>query len=443
MSDPEAGLEGAAWADAAVLQDRPGGERRGGWTAASVYTLAFLTLISTFNYFDRSVLSLVLPLIKREMRLTDTALGVLSSVVMVYAVVGVPVGALADRWSRRNVIGLGFAFWSLMTALTGFAGNVWQLGTARLLMAVGESCGVAPSNAMLSRIFSRRSLALAVAIFGCGSSIALIAFSPLAGVIADHYGWRAAFLLAGLPGLVLAPVFLLTVKEAGRSAAPTAEDRAGFRETWAFLAGSPSFLLMIAGAGFMGAYIYGVGAWAATFLVRVHHLSLTTVGAVIMPIRGAVNVPGILLGGVLADWLARHDERWRGWAAGLACLLLAPCEALFVFGGPAPLWVAGMIGSSFFAIMHQPAIYAAIMRVARPRMRATGVAIDLLAATVFGQVVGPILIGGLNDALTHRFGPLAIRYSMGVVILCAVLGGLCFLASARFIPQDARRASAA
>lgn len=419
-------------------------EVAGGWTARSIYVVAILTLVSTFNYFDRSILSLVLPLIKREMHLSDTALGVLSSVILVYAVVGIPVGALADRWSRKYVIGIGFAFWSAMTVLTGFAANVWQLGAARLLMGAGESCGVAPSNSMLSHVFGKRSLALAIAVFNCGSSLSFILFSPLAGAVADRYGWRAVFVLAGAPGLLLAALFLLTVRDAGARSDPAASAgrRAGFGETIRFLAGSPAFLLLVAGSACMGAYIYGVGAWFATFLVRVRHLTLTEVGGVISPIRGVVGIVGILLGGVLADWLSRHDERWRGWTPALACLLLAPCEVAFVFGGAPAVWLGGMVLASFFAIMHQPPVYAAIMSVARPEMRATAIAVALLSATLVGQVAGPILIGGLNDALTQRFGIEAIRYSITVVILCATAGGLFFLWAARFIARDAARAAA-
>jgi MFS family permease len=413
------------------------------WTRASVYALGFLTLISTLNYFDRSVISLVMPLIQKEMGISNTTVGVISSVVAVYAIVGVPVAALADRWSRKNVIAAGFFFWSAMTALTGLAGSVWQLISTRFLMAVGESCGVAPSNSLMSDVFSKRALTTAIAIFTCASSIAAIVYSPGAGWLADHFGWRSAFLAAGVPGMVLAFVFFATVKEPARGGgeAKAKEERAGFIETFRFLAGSPAFWSMIVGGAFLGAYLYGTGAFGAIFLVNVHDLTITYIGAVIGPIRGVVSAVGILLGGVIAGRLSRADERWRSWTPALACLLLAPAEAVFVFADPTWAWMTGLIFSALFSIMYQPAVYAALMAVARPRMRATAVSINLLAATVVGQFVGPILIGELTDLLTPAYGNLAVRYSMGVVILCAVIGGLCFAAGGLFIARDIRRAA--
>ncbi len=208
-----------------------------------------------------------------------------------------------------------------------------------------------------------------------------------------------------------------------------------------FLIASRTFVLMVLGGGFMGAYLYGTGAWGTTFLVRVHHLSITEIGAVFGPVRGVVGAVGIILGGLIANWLSRHDERWRGWIPGLACLTLAAFEAVFLFADPTWLWVTGLVGSSLFGIMSQPAVYAALMAVAKPRMRALSVSINLLFATVAGQVFGPSLIGRLNDALAPRFGDMAIRYSMSVVILCSILGGLCFAAAGWFVERDMRRAA--
>jgi MFS family permease len=426
----------AATADAAVAS-APTAD----WSRASVYTLFFLTLVTTLNYFDRSALALVLPLIKKDMGLSDTALGVVSSVVLVYAVVGVPVAMLADRWSRRNIIAIGFAFWSAMTALTGLAANVWQLGLARLLMGVGESCGVAPSNSMLSDLFSKKTLPTALGIFTCGASVAFIVYSPIAGLLADRHGWRSVFFAFGIFGVALALIFFLTVKEPPR-AADALRDKAGFGETLRFLSGSAAFWLLILGGGFMGVYLYGRATWGATFLIRVHDFSIMQIGTIFEPVRGAISAVGIVAGGMLATWLTRHGERWLAFTPAAACLLLAPFEAMFVFADARPIWITGFAAGSLFSIMYLPPAYAGVMAVARPRMRATAVSIYLLSATLIGQLAGPILIGRLNDVLDARFGALAIRYSLGVVILCAALGGLCFLAGGFFMARDVKRTAA-
>jgi MFS family permease len=438
QADEQAEGVGEAVAAEVILQARAGSGRD--WTAASIYTLAILTLISTLNYFDRSVLALVLPLIKAEFKVSDTTLGAVSSLILFYAVFGVPIAWLAERWSRRNVIAIGLAFWSLMTALTSLSASIWQLGMFRFFMGVGEGCGLAPSQSLLSDVFSRAKRPLVLAVITTASSISLILFSPVAGWIAQHHGWRATFLAAGIPGLAVAAVFALTVKEPRRKG-PAAAESAPLHETVRFLLGSRAYLLCLLGTALMGVYLYGVGTWGVTFLTRVRHLSIQEVGGVIQPIRGVVAASGIVLGGLLVSRLELRDERWRCWLPGLACLILAPCEFLYTFAGPLPLWASAMIAANLFSIMHQGPIYAAYVSVARPRMRAVSVSVALLAATLVGQLGGPILIGRLNDVLNAAYGQLAIRYSMLVVQGCCVLAGLCFLAASAFIVQDTRRAA--
>ncbi len=426
-----------------VLAGRPGSEI-GGWTRASIYSLAVLTIISTLNYFDRSVISLVLPLIKAEFKVSDTTLGAVTSLILFYAVFGVPIAWLAERWSRKYVITIGLTFWSLMTLLTGFASSIWQLGLFRFLMGIGEGGGLAPSQSMLSDLFSKARRPLALSVLTTASSIAIMVYSPIAGQIAGHYGWRATFLFAGIPGLIVALLFFLTVKEPARRATEPgpaiAEPPVRLWQALRFIFGSRAYVLCLIGTAVMGVYLYGVGAWGTMLLVRVRHLTIPEVGAYVAPARGALAAGGILLGGALATWLDRFDERWRCWIPGLACLLLAPCEFLYVFGGPMLVWVPAMLAASLFSIMHQGPIYAAYIGVAKPRMRAISVSVALLGATVVGQLGGPILIGALNDSLHARYGDMAIRYSMLVVMGCAVLGGLCFLLASRYIRQDTARA---
>ncbi len=418
---------------------RSGEETRGEWNARSITALTLLTLISTLNYFDRGVLSLVLQLIKDEMHLSDTTLGLISSLVAIYAVVGVPVALIADRWNRRNIVAIGCAFWSVMTLATGFVSNVVQLGITRFFMAAGESCGVAPSQAMLSDIFSKKTLPVAIAIFTCASSIGMIVYSPIAGWIAQTYGWRLTFIVSGIPGLILAAVFMFKVKEPQRHGHT---EQAGIVETVSFLLGARSFLCILVGAAFMGAYIYGMSAWGSVFLIRVHHLNYEQIGGLVSPARGVISAIGILIGGVLTSWLTRHNEGWRGWIAGIACFVLVPSDLFFVLSDTNAVWIGAMLTSSLIAIMHQPAAYSALIAVARPRMRSTSIAFNLLTTTVVGQLLGPILIGAANDALQARYGDMAVRYSLLIAIACCALGAFSYFMSGFFIKHDAERAAA-
>ncbi len=411
------------------------------WTFASVYALVLLTLVSTLNYFDRSVLSLMLPYIKKDFHVSDTTLGVVTGLIAIYAILGVPVAWLAERWSRRNIVAIGLAFWSLMTAVTGMVTAVWQLGATRFAMAIGESAGLAPSQSILSDLFSKRARPVVLSIITTASSIALIIYSPAAGWLAGHYGWRLVFMVAGAPGLLLAVVLLLTVREPRRHA--VALKTAPLGEALAFLAGSKAFIWCFVGTSIMGVYLYGVSAWDTTFLVRVRHFSVPQVGAIFSPIRGGVSAVGIVLGGLLSSRLEAIDGRWRCWIPGLACLLMAPFQFVYLFSNSTPVWVSAYAAAALFSIMHQGPIYAVYVSVAQARSRAVAVSVALLGATVVGQFGGPILIGWLNDEMHARFGDAAIRYSMLVVMACAALAGVCYLIAARYVRADTERAAEA
>ncbi len=418
----------------------------GDWTAASMYGLGFLTLISAFNYFDRSLLGLVLPLIKAEMRVSDTVLGLVTGLafVLFYSVLGVPMAWAADRWNRRNIIAIGFLFWSTMTLITGFVSNIGQLAAARFLMGAGEACGTAPSNSMIADLFRAARRPLALSLFGTAFAFSSIVFFPIAGHITGALGWRAAYMAAGVPGIVLAVIFYLTVQEPVRGGSEPnrmPDARVGFADTLTFMRGARTYLFILAGATFMGADIYAAAAWNATLMVRVHGLTISQIANVIGPLRGILGVAGVVLGGILTDRLGRRDPRWRLYVPGLACLVVVPADLAFLLGDERPLWIGGFALSSVFTLLHQGPVYAAVMNVAKPRMRATATALVLLCSSLLGQVVGPLWVGWLNDRLHPHFGESAIRFSMLVVVAGVAAASVCFLVAARTLEADARRAA--
>jgi MFS family permease len=414
------------------------------WRPYSIYTLCFLSLISTFNFMDRSILALALPAIKGEMHLSDTALGLVygSAFAIFYAIFGVPVAWLADHGNRRKIIALGFAFWSAMTALTGVVSNVWQLAGSRFLMGCGEACCVPPAHSIISDLFRRDSRALAMSIFGTAYSVAYTVFFPLAGWLISDFGWRVMFVVAGLPGMVVALIFFVSVREPERVVTDTEERGPGdssLAGTLRFLAGSRTYLLLLVGSAFMGANIYATSAWFPTFLSRVQGLSLFQVASVIGPLRGIVGALGILAGGWLADRLGRRDARWRIWVPAIGCLLLGPAEVLFLLGDRSALWIAGLTLTSLLSLVHQGPIFAAAMSVAKPRMRAVASSVIVFSAAVIGQIAGPLLIGALNDRLAPTFGSGAIRYSLLVVAVGSLMAGLAFFFAARTPHEPLRR----
>jgi MFS family permease len=413
------------------------------WTAPTTYSLGFLTLISAFNYLDRSLLGLALPAIKAEMAVSDTALGLVSGLafVLFYSLLGVPIAWLADRWNRRNIIAVGFAFWSLMTLLTGWVANIWQLAAARFLMGAGEACGLAPSNSMISDLFRRERRALALSIFGTASSFAFLVFFPILGEIGERYGWRQMFIVAGVPGIVLALIFYLTVREPERTGTVSEAELLRLRDPrslfadLAFLFRSPAYLYLLAASTFMGLNVFATSVWTPTFLQRVHELSMGSIASIIGPIRGICGLAGVLIGGFVIDRLMRRSPHWRVTLPALACLLLAPVEVVFLLADERWIWMAAFAASAFLTLIHQGPLFALVMEVATPRMRALAIATLVLFGGLLGQAAGPLVVGMANDALASTVGVTAIRYSMLVIAATALLAGIMILLSGRHLER--------
>ena len=420
---------------------------RSPWPWSATWPLMVLTLVSVFNYLDRSLLGLALPAIKRDLGSSDTVLGLVSGLafILFYSLLGVPIAWLADRTNRRNIVAAGLAFWSLMTACTGFIGSIWQLAVVRLLMGAGEACGMAPSNSILADRFAPDRRPLALAIFGTAAPLSYILFFPLAGWIAQHYGWRAMFVALGLPGVLLAVVLMLTVSEPKRMTPPPPRlglSRSLFGDL-AALFSNRCFAWIFAGVTLMGANVWAAGAWTPTFFTRVHHLSISEVANIIGPTRGFIGLAGILLGGVLIDRLPKERVFWRVGIPAIACLLAGPAEALFLLGNSYSAWVGGFALSSFFTLIHQAPIFAAVVNVVGDRRRALGISVVLLGASLIGNAAGPSAVGVLNDILAPRFGDEGIRYSMLIIAATPVLAALCFWRAASLYADAASVANEA
>jgi MFS family permease len=416
------------------------------WTERAVYSLGFLTLISSFNYLDRSLLGLALPAIKSEMQVSDTVLGLVSGLafVLFYSIMGVPIAWAADRWNRRNIIAIGFAFWSLMTMVTGWVSNIWQLTVARFLMGAGEACGISPSNSIISDLFRSERRTLAFAIFSTAVSLSSIGFYPILGWVGQAYGWRQMFVVAGLPGLVLSGLFVLTVKEPQRGAAEvrkTIPERSPFFDTLKFMFTSRAYLCLLAGATLMGLNVFAASVWIPTFLVRVHGFRIGEVASVVGPVRGICGAAGVLLGGIGMDWFGRRAPHWRMTLPAVACLLTGPADVLFLLADSRAIWIPAFAASAFLTLIHQSAVFAGVASVAKVRMRAVATSILLFCSALLGQAAGPLLVGITNDALAASMGPMAIRYSLLVIAITAVLAGITFMLAGRFVASDALRAT--
>jgi MFS family permease len=418
------------------------------WTPSTIWTLALLGVISAFNFVDRSIFGLNLQLIKEEMVISDTMLGVISGIVFVafYSIMGVPVARLADRYNRKKILAVGFVFWSAMTAATGFVANVWQLALTRFLMGAGESTGLAPPNSMVADLFSKANRRLGIGFYRSIAALGGIVLFPVVGWVTLHYGWRASFIAMALPALIFTPLLLFTVREPVRGAAdpggPRRMEAGTLKQAVSYLMDSRAFLCMLAGGVCMATTVHTNGAWSSAFLMRIRDLDPHEVGQIQGYLRQPMAFAGGLLGGYLADRLGRRDGRWRMWLPAIACLAVGPMEMMFLFGETDAIWMTGLALTSLFGMMQMSPIFAACLDVARPHMRATATAIFLLVGNLIGDLIGPVTIGVLNDTVFAAHGIEAIRYSMIFGAITASCAGIFFYLGGRYIVADTARAEA-
>jgi MFS family permease len=332
-----------------------------------------------------------------------------------------------------------------MTVLSGLAANIWQLSLARFLMGAGESTGMAPSTSMISDLFRARSRQLAMSILGTAGVVASLAFFPIVGAVGQAHGWRAMFLVAGIPGVALALIFALTVREparGGKEAIVEKNPSPSLGETVRFLAGSRAYVLLTLGATFMGASLFAESSWMPTFLHRVHGAGIRDAALLIGPIRGGVGALGILSVGYLIHRLSSDQPKLRARIPAIACILTGPAQALYLLAEPTWLWLTGFLISGFLVLVYWGPIFALGVSVVRLPMRALATAITLAVSTMLGQITGPLIVGALNDALAPQFGELAVRYSMLPGALTSMLAGVMFWLASNRLEADAARANA-
>jgi MFS family permease len=384
------------------------------------------------NYADRSLFGLMIPLIKQDLHLSDTILGLISGVLFatVYTTLLIPVASIADRKSRRNIVGIGFGFWSLMTFLSGAVTSAWQLAFSRLFMAAGEAAGLAPSQSMVADIVAKERRPLALSVLTSGSSLYAIVLLPMLAIAADRFGWRVSFYIAGAVGMILAVLFFLTVREPQRDA--PIKERVPIFQAMMVLRKSMPYLAMMISATLMGGVMYSRSAWEASFLVRVHDLSIAEVGVYVAPVRGILGAAGALGAGYLAERLGRRDPKWRLWVPALCCVAFVPAHLAYLLSDTREVWIAGLALSSMFVVAYQGPMFAAVVAIAEPRMRAVAISIIFFCSGLLGQLCGPFVVGILNDTLLPIYGPKGIRYSLLLMTVCGAAASVPFFVAPFF-----------
>ena len=381
------------------------------------YTLGILVVVYTFNFIDRQILSILMESIKLDLGLSDQALGFLAGFAFAafYAVLGMPIALWADRGNRRNLITLALAIWSVMTALSGLAQNFTQLALARIGVGIGEAGCSPPAHSLISDYYPPEQRATALGIYSIGIPLGVMFGLFVGGWINEVYGWRYAFFVVGVPGLLLAALVRLTLQEPprGLSENRNAEDiPPAFFETVKFLLRRPAFL-HIAFGGALAAFVgYGVISWFPSFLIRSHAMKTTEIGLWFGLIMGIPGGAGIFLGGYLADKFGATDPRWYLWTAAVASLVALPFGfATYLLSNP--YWALAVFSipillSNFW----QATVFAQTQSLVQLRMRGVASAILLFIINIIGLGAGPWMIGIVSDLLAPRYGADSLRWSL-------------------------------
>src|SRR5690606_3393680 len=386
------------------------------------YVLALLVVVYTFNFIDRQILAILLPAIKAEFGVNDTVLGFLagSAFALFYATLGVPIALLADRWNRRNLIALSLAIWSGMTALSGVAANIVQLTLARIGVGVGEAGCSPPAHSIISDLYAPEERSTAMGIFTLGISGGIMIAYLAGGWVAENIGWREAFLIVGLPGLVLALLVRFTISEPVRGQSDGKKDsaaRPGIVAVARFLLGRKSFLHLAMGSGLAAFIGYAVVSFFPTFLFRSHGMNVSEIGVWLGIILGTAGSVGYVGGGYVADRLGRRGQRYSLWGVAVATMFAWLFHfPVFLVGNPY-LVLAFFVIPAIFANFYLATTFAQIQGLVGLRMRAVASALLLFILNAVGLGLGPLSAGVLSDLLEKSFGADSMRYSLLFIAL--------------------------
>jgi MFS family permease len=401
-------------------------------------------VVYVFNFIDRQILVILQESIKAELDLSDKQLGMLSgfTFAIFYVVCGIPIARWADRYNRVNIVAVSIAIWSGMTALSGLAGSFFQLLAARIGVGVGEAGASPPSHSIISDYFPHEERGRAMSIYSVGIYIGILIGFLAGGWINQYFGWRIAFLVVGAPGILLAVIVKLTLREPPRgqmddgdhSDAPESHIVADLKRLWALR----SFRYAAFGAGFNAFLGYGSLNFMPSFAMRLYEVPVGLVGTWLALIAGLAGAAGVYAGGHLSDHLGKRDDRWPYWITGISTL----ASGVFIV----PMLLSGqehvMWGIYIFVVLCQAMFLGPTIAMAHalvgPRYRALSSSVVFFVLNMIGLGLGPLTVGAISDALAPSLGVESIRWAIMSTAVAAFVGGGFYLQAARYVRIDLR-----
>lgn len=403
--------------------------------------LFVLFLVGASNYMDRNIIGVLLQPIKEEFGVSDTMLGLLSglSFALFYATLGLPVARWADRGDRKLIITASLAVWSLMTMLCGMAQNFWQLAAARVGVGAGEAGAIPPAQSLLVDYFAPEKRNKAIGIFMMSSMAGYVLGLMGGGYVAQHYGWRMAFIVAGAPGLLLAVVTHLVLREPRREPqfAVRPEMHESFASSISALLRKRSFVLILVAMVLYFIMAYGALVFSTPFIIRAYGLSVAEAGSLFGAISAVGAVVGNLFGGSIADRLVAKDERWVCWLPGLTLIAVWPLYEIAFAIHSLTVMIAVIFVAGLGLVAAIPPMFSAMHLVCGSKRRAMSVALTFFFANLIGLGFGPIMTGAFSDHFTPIVGAAdGLRYALMIVVTVFVPSGWCLIRAARYLQAD-------
>ena len=415
---------------------------------ARYYALGLLTVVYTFNFVDRQLLSILQESIKADLLLSDQQLGLLTgfAFALFYTVAGIPIARYADRNNRRNVVAIAIALWSFMTAISGLVQNYLQLLLARIGVGVGEAGGSPPAHSMISDIFPPERRASALAFYSMGINFGILFGFLAGGWLNEFFDWRVAFFVVGAPGIVVALFVRYTLREPIRGLMEDRQDVATdtpFPEVLKLLWSRLSFRHLAIGGALNAFAGYSSSNWTASFMIRSHDMSTGELGTWLALIMGVGGALGVFWGSYIAERLAKFDVRWYMWMPTITGMICVPFMiATYVVEGAYTALIVSIVPGILFNVYlgNSLAMTHALVGL---RMRAVASAILFFLINLIGMGLGPWGVGLLSDMLSAELGNESLRYAM-LYLLPAAMGwsAVHFLLASRTLQKDLEAAPA-
>ena len=412
------------------------------------YVLALMFMVYGLYGMHRQILGLLVEPIKGDLHLSDSQMGIIMGPAfsILFAIAGVPFGLLADRISRRNLVAAVVAIWSMATGLAGATQSFIQMAVCRAAVGMGIAGGPPACMAMISDIFPARWRTTALSVFYMGGALGGATAFGAGAWAAAHYGWRNALWLSAVPGLVVAALIWLTVREPLRGLSEGrhhAGHQFSVRGTFAFIIRQRSVIQITLGIIFLHMVGHGLMNFMSSFLMRTHGMSLREAGGTIFLLYSLTAPVSQIAAGFLADLLGRFDVRWR--------LRLGMLGSVMAFATLSSMTLVESSGAAAFCFaawaliggLYQAPLYALLLSLVKPQMRATMGSIQFVLTAAIGGALGPLFVGVVSDLLAFEYGRFSLSHALFLLGLFYLMAMLHFLLAERSLKPDLAHAESA